>query len=301
MKFKANAVAVLSAIAITCSCGICAADNYNVINAEPKAVFFYMDKPQQTFYKHNAYHVCFSITPDSNKLFIGDGESRLNFMTLQPYENASVSYDVKEIPVFEPNSGLFAISATAGAHAQNLGYWLLGVTNGQWKILVDYNKLAQKGFKPNEWNRLYGEFDAMYSKFAITSTTEYMPPWGQTSVDLINWPTGKWICQWSDSDQDMILKPVEVQRPAFITSQDQAMLYMDKWLRDHPKYNKYMQGAALSYSRHNPNTNDGLENHEIKIIEDHPTHIITRATFIINECADILFYDVVADKYIKAQ
>lgn len=301
MKFKTNVVAILTAMAITCSCGICAADNYSVVNAEPKAVFFYMGKTQETFYKHNAYHVCFSIGTDSNKLFIGDGESRLNFMSLQPFEDASVAYDVKEIPVAEPNSGLFAISATAGAHAQNLGYWLLGVTNGQWKILVDYNKLAQNGFKPNEWNRVYGEFDGKYNKFAITSTTEYMPPWGQYGADLINWPTGKWVCQWSESAQDMLLKSVEVQRPAFIASQDQAMLYLDQWLRKHPKYKRYMEGAALSYSRHNPNPNDGLENHEIKIIEDHPTHISTRATFIINECADILLYDVVQDKYIKVQ
>lgn len=301
MKFKKNFVSFLATLAITCSCGICAADNFNVINAEPNAVFFYMDKTAHTFSKPNAYNVRFSIVPRSNKLYIEDALNGTTIFQLQPYEDAGVSYDVKEIPVFEPRSGLFAISATAGAHAQNLGYWLIGVTDGKWKIYVDYKKLAQKGFKPDQWNRLYGQFDGMYSNFVITSTTEYMPPWGQYGADLIDWPTGKWVCQWSDKAQDMLLKPVEVQRPAFIASQDQAMIYMDQWLRNHPQYRHTMQGAKLSYSRHNPNPNDGLENHEIKIIEDHPTHIATRATFIINECADILYYDVVKDKYTKVQ
>lgn len=301
MQFKANIVSILTALAICCSCGISAASNFTVLNTEPKAVFFYMEKTEQTFAKPKAYNVRFSVSKKDNKLYIADANSQSNFMTLSPYEDSSVAYDIKELPVAEPQSGLFAISATAGAHAQNLGYWLLGVTKGQWKIYVDYHKLAQAGFKPEEWNRLYGEFDSYLGGFAITATTEYMPPWGQFGADLINWPTGKWLCQWQDSAGEMALKPVAVQRPDFITSQDQAMLYMDQWLRQHPYYKKYMEGAKLSYSAHNPNPNDGLENHEIKIIEDHPTHIVTRATFVINECADILLYDVGQDKYIKVQ
>ena len=301
MKLKAKIGATLAALALTCSCGICAASNFTVTDAQPNAVFFYMDKTEQTFYKPNAYHVLFSVAKGSNKLYIGHGKSRKNFMTLQPYENTYVSYDVKELPVRETNSGLFAISATAGAHAQNLGYWLVGVSNGKWRVLVDYNKLSDVGFNPDEWNRVYGEYDGYHEGFAITATTEYMPPWGKISADLIDWPKGKWICKWNDNVQAMTLKSVEVQRPAFIASQDQAMVYMDQWLRNHAHFKKYMQAGTLSYSRHNPLTGDGLENHEIKIIEDHPTHITTVATFIINECADIQFYDVVQDKYIKLQ
>lgn len=301
MKLKAKIGTALAALVLTCSCGICAASNFTVTDAQPKAVFFYIDKTEQTFYKPNAYHVLFSIAKGSNKLFIGDCESRKTFMTLKPFENTNVSYDVKELPVREPNSGLFAISATAGAHAQNLGYWLVGVTNGHWRILVDYDKLSDVGFNPYEWNRVYGEYDGYHEGFAITATTEYMPPWGQIGADLIDWPKGKWVCQWNDKINAMTLKTVEFQRPAFISSQDQAMLYMDQWLRKHAHFKRYMQAGTLSYSRHNPLTGDGLENHEIKIIEDHPTHITTVATFIINECADIQFYDVVQDRYIKLQ
>lgn len=292
---------VLSAIAITCSCGICAADSYTVMQGEPKAVFFYMDKTEHTFYKPNAYHVSFSIVKGSNKLFVADAESKYNLLALSPYEDAYVSYDIKEYPVSEPNSGLFAISATAGAHAQNLGFWLVGITNGQCKVLVDYKTLAKSGFKPEEWNRLYNEYNDGALK--ILSTTEYMPPWGQISADLVNWPKNKWTCQWDNVSQSMKLKTVRIQRPAFIETQDQAMLYMEQYLKTHPKFKAMMQekGAMLSYSRHNPNAEDGLENHEIKIVIDSPTSISTRATFIVNECADILYYDTGKGKYIKLQ
>lgn len=294
---------VLSAMALTCSCGICAADSYTVTPNEPNAVFFYMDRTEQTFFKPNAYHVSFYIVKNSNKLFLADAGAKNTLLTLAPYEDTYVSYDVKEFPVSEPNSGLFAISATAGAHAQNLGFWLVGITNGQCKVLVDYKTLAKNGFKPEEWNRLYNEYNDYYKALTILSTTEYMPPWGQISADLINWPKNQWVCQWDNGSQSMQLKSLPVQRPAFISSQDQAMLYMDQYLKAHPKFKALLQapGVALSYSRHNPNAEDGLENHEITIIQDTPTRIYTKATFIINECADILYLDENKGKFIKLQ
>lgn len=294
---------VLSALAITCSCGICAADNYTITNGDPQAVFFYMEKTEQTFYKPNAYHVSFYVTKDSNKLFLADAEAKYNLLTFTPYEDTYVSYDVKEFPIKEANGGLFAISATAGAHAQNLGYWLVGVTNGQCKVLLDYKTLAKNGFKPDEWNRISDEYNDYYNALTILATTEYMPPWGQISADLIPWPKNKWACQWDSNSQSMKLKTLPLQRPAFIGSQDQAMLYMEQYLKGHPKFKGYMQepGAMLSYSRHNPIAEDGLENHEIKIVIDSSSGIATRATFIINECADILFYDANKGKNVKIQ
>jgi len=301
MKLKAKLTTALLAMAITCSSGIALASNYTVTNAEPKSVFFYMNETEKTFYKPNAYHVLFFVTQESNKLFIADGESRYVFMQLKPYEDAGVSYDVTELPVSEPNSGLFAISATAGAHAQNLGYWLVGVSDHKWKILLDYSTLAKNGFEPDEWNRLYGKYDDYNKAFTITITTEYMPPWGETSVDLVNMPKHAWACKWNDAKNAMELKKADVEKPAFIDEQWKAMVYMEHYLKQHPKFKALMNapGAQLSYSRHNPNPDDGLENHEIKILEDTPNKISTKATFIINEIASILYFDEAKGKFVK--
>lgn len=299
MKLKNKIALGLGALAVMLSCNVCWASSLTFNNSEPKSKFLYMDKLEQSFYKPNAYHILFQASKNNNKLIIADGEAKATYMVLKPYEDAGVAYDIIELPIKEPNCGLFAVSATAGAHAQNLGFWLLGVIDGKLKVMVDYNKLAKNGFKPDEWNRLYAKFDAYEGRLAISNTTEYMPPWGKISADLINLEKNRWICQWDDRLQDMKLVKTDVERDAFIDEQYKAMIYLEHWLKNNPKYSQLLVGAQLSYSCKNPDGSDGLEVHEIKVIEDHPTHIVTRATFRINEIADIYQYDVASDKLIK--
>ncbi len=290
----------LAALAVAVSCNVCSAKNFTVMDREPNAKFLYMDRMDARFAKSGAYNVQFSADRGSNKLYITDGVTRNIYFVLKPYEDCGVAYDVTEIPVGEAHSGLFAVAATAGAHAQNLGYWLIGVTNGEWKIYVDYTVLAKQGMNPEDWCRIYSKPNGYTGIMEISRCTEYMPPWGKISADLINMETNRWTCIWNDDMQNFQLKAIAVEKPAFIDSQDKAAMYVEHFVKNSPRFGKYLENdGKIVYSRHNPNPNDGLENHEIKIIEDTPTHINTRATFIINEVADILYYDVVMDKYEK--
>ena len=287
---------VCAALAVMTCCNVCSA-HFNVFGQDAQKAFLYMNESEKSFYKDHAYHVVFKANRQDNRLLITSFETGEVYLTLAPYEDASVAYDVVELLVNGPESGLFAVSATAGAHAQNLGYWLIGVHNGQWKVYVDYAKLQQNGFKPDEWNRLYGEYDSYKNCFTITNTTEYMPPWGQISADLINWPKAKWGCVWNAAADRFDLQRLETERPAFITNDYQAALYLEDYLKNSPRFKALLEGGHLTYSKHNPDGEDGLEIHEFKVIEDHPMHINTRAVFRINELGEILYYDVVKNNF----
>lgn len=301
MNTKSKLALCLASLATVVSCNICAAQSFTIANTEPKMVFLYMNELEKSFFKPNAYNVMFQVNKYDNMLIVADSESKNIFMVLKPYENTGVAYDIIELPVTEPDSGLFAISATAGAHAQNLGYWLLGVNKGKWKVYVDYAKLQQNGFHPEEWNRLYGKYDEYNNCFAITNTTEYMPPWGKISADLIDWPKAKWGCIWNKKTKSFDLQRLETERVTFITDQYQAMVYIESFIKNSPRFRHLLNGAQLSYSCQNPDGSDGLETHEIKVIEDHPTHIVTRATFRTNEIGDVYYYDVVNNKLEKVK
>lgn len=298
MKLKKKMTTYMAVLAVTVCCNVCAAD-FNVTGQALQKNFLYMQEMEKSFYKDCAYHVIFQASRQDNRLVLVSAETNEICLTLQPYEDTSVAYDITELPVNDPQGGLFAVSATAGAHAQNLGYWLLGVHNGQWKIYLDYAKLQQNGFKPDEWNRLYGEYDEYNKCFAITNTTEYMPPWGQTSVDLINWPKAKWGCIWNAAADRFDLQRLETERLSFITNDYQAALYLEDYLKNSPSFKSLLDGGHLTYSKHNPDGEDGLEIHEFKVIGDNPAHSITRAVFRINELGEILYYDAVQAGFVR--
>lgn len=286
---------------VTLGCNLGTVQAFTAINKEPNKTFLYMDQMEKSFYKPNAYHIGFQASHEDNKLRIYEAESKLMYTVLSPYENTGVAYDIIEIPVAESNRGLFAVSATAGAHAQNLGYWLIGVKDGKVKVYVDYAKLAKNGFKPDEWNRLYGKYEESNQGFAITNTTEYMPPWGQTSVDLIDMQKAKWACRWNEKKQAFDLEAVPTEKPAFIDEQYKAMLYMEQFIKARPKFKSLLDKGQLSYVCKNPDLDQGLENHEIQVIEDNGEYIVSKASFIINEIAEVQYYNPQTKKYEKVK
>lgn len=285
-------LALCGAVALTISCNVGLASNFTVVDKEPNSVFLYMNQFEKSFYKPNSYHVLFQSNKNDNKLYVADAESKNLFMVLEPYEDAGVAYSVKEIPVKEANCGLFEVTATAGAHAQNLGYWIIGAKDNHIKVYVDYKTLAKNGFDPESWNRLHGKYEAYNGNYAISNTTEYMPPWGQTSADLIDVEKAKWACVWNDKKQGFDLQKLEPERAAFIDDQYKAMVYIEHFIKGNKRFAGLLNNGQLSYVRHNPDGNDGLEVHEISVIEDDGMKITTKATFRINEIADVLYYNM---------
>lgn len=291
--------ALTGALLVMMSCNVGLAEGLTIVDKEPQQAFLYMNQRDVSFVKRGAYNINFAQPKQSNKLYITDKITRNIYFVLQPYEDTGVAYDITEIPVQEANRGLFAVSATAGAHAQNLGFWLLGVVDGQWKIFVDYKTLAQHGFKPDEWNRVYSKYDDGNSCYAISSRTEYMPPWGKISADLIELEKNRWGCIWNERRKDFDLKALGVEKEAFITDARKAAMYLEMFLKKHNVYGNLLDGAKLRYSCKNPDGADGLEIHEFVVVEDHPTHVVRRATLRINEIADVFYYDVALDKWKK--
>lgn len=73
-------------------------------------------------------------------------------------------------------------------------------------------------------------------------------------------------------------------------SYEAAMYVLERYLKSVPKYRAMLEGAAMV---HTPNG----ENHEFKLVEQHPDHVVTRGQFSVIPTGDILEYDVVMDRW----
>ena len=75
-------------------------------------------------------------------------------------------------------------------------------------------------------------------------------------------------------------------------SSEAAMYVLYRFMIDNPNYRNKLLGAAMM---HTGNPLAGV--HEIKLVEHHPDHIVTRGTYQVDASGTILEYDVVTDKW----
>lgn len=91
--------------------------------------------------------------------------------------NAGIGYRIRKIYTMFPSMTFFEIVADRGAHAKNSGYWLIGKCNGQWVTFVSIDSLANMGYTPGEWHRIFTSINSdATGRFILTSVNTYMPP-----------------------------------------------------------------------------------------------------------------------------
>lgn len=79
-----------------------------------------------------------------------------------------------------------------------------------------------------------------------------------------------------------------------LMSSEAAMYVLERYMNSIPVYRNKLQGAAMVH-----NGDKLAENHTIKLIEQHPDHVVTRGTYYITAAGTIAEYDVVNDKWIQ--
>lgn len=88
-----------------------------------------------------------------------------------------VEFYVRSISTKQPAISLWEITAIAGTHAKNCGYWLVGKNNGKWTIYISDKELATAGYNINRWHQLQSGIEN--NKLILSSSTEYYPPGAQ--------------------------------------------------------------------------------------------------------------------------
>lgn len=77
-----------------------------------------------------------------------------------------------------------------------------------------------------------------------------------------------------------------------LMSSEAAMYVLERYMNGVPSYRNKLQGAAMQPE------NAGLaEVHNIKLVEHHPDHVVTRGTYQVTAAGTILEYDVIMDRW----
>lgn len=133
----------------------------NVKNGREKLKFVYQDK------------TCVL------KLMSRDGKqdylSFLNYYGGRP--PGAAWYTVKEIHTTNPELTFYEINAFVGAHAKNVGYWIVGKHSGQWVTYISLDNLATMGYTVGKWHQIHTKINENGDgRFILISQHEYMPP-----------------------------------------------------------------------------------------------------------------------------
>ena len=114
-------------------------------------------------------------------------DGRQDYLSFTSYDgnNSGIGYSIRKVYTIFPNMEFFEIIATAGAHAQNCGYWIIGKRDGKWVTFVSLDNLAEMGYTPHEWHRIDTKINSdAKGRFILISSHQYMPPGAQYGYQM---------------------------------------------------------------------------------------------------------------------
>ncbi len=139
--------------------------------------FLYMNK-KVVGYEQDGGQVCFRLQKDGG-LALTDADGGQVFLRFAACDGSKggVGYSVRQVGFRNTDISFFEINADAGAHAQNVGYWLIGKRDGRWIEYITLDTLAAAGYDAGMWHRLRSEINEDgKGEFFVISSQEYMPP-----------------------------------------------------------------------------------------------------------------------------
>jgi len=161
----------------------------------------FLQRNQQINLNAEGERVSFIVQNDGAlRLFSRDGQhDYLSFCDY--YEgHGGDGWSIRKIELKNPNRVLFEINATAGAHAKNVGYWIIGKYKGKWVTFVSLDTLSKYGYTVGQWHRISTDVDYA-GNFLLTSQHEYMPPGASFGYEMRMATDFQAVLFWDDNAQ----------------------------------------------------------------------------------------------------
>ena len=83
-----------------------------------------------------------------------DGKAAYLALASTEKDPYAASYTIRKFGITNSEKAFYEIHATAGAHEQTCGYWIVGKHNGQWVQYVSLESFVPLGYRLSEWHRL---------------------------------------------------------------------------------------------------------------------------------------------------
>ena len=115
-----------------------------------------------------------------------------------------VGFYVRELRVVGEPRRFWEIFATAGAHDENCGYWLISEENGKWNFELMVEDLVAVGYKPMEWHLMSSKIEN--GQYILESAVEYMPEGAQFGYEMKILTDWNAEAIWSEKTRSFLLQ-----------------------------------------------------------------------------------------------
>lgn len=88
-----------------------------------------------------------------------DGQAAYLALASTEKDPYAASYTIRKFSITNPAKAFYEIHATAGAHEQTCGYWIVGKHNGQWVTYISLESLVPMGYDFNGYHQLHSRIN----------------------------------------------------------------------------------------------------------------------------------------------
>ena len=88
-----------------------------------------------------------------------DGQAAYLALASTEKDPYAASYTIRKFGITNPAKAFYEIHATAGAHEQTCGYWIIGKHEGQWVTYISLESLVPMGYDLNGYHQLHSRIN----------------------------------------------------------------------------------------------------------------------------------------------
>lgn len=88
-----------------------------------------------------------------------DGQAAYLALASTEKDPYAASYTIRKFGITNSEKAFYEIHATAGAHEQTYGYWIVGKHNSQWVTYISLESLVPMGYDLNGYHQLYSRIN----------------------------------------------------------------------------------------------------------------------------------------------
>lgn len=93
------------------------------------------------------------------QLMSQDGQTAYLTLASTEKDPYAASYTIRKFGITNSEKAFYEIHATAGAHEQTCGYWLVGKHEGQWVTYISLESLVPMGYDLNGYHQLHSRIN----------------------------------------------------------------------------------------------------------------------------------------------
>lgn len=88
-----------------------------------------------------------------------DGQAAYLALASTEKDPYAASYTIRKFGITNSEKAFYEIHATAGAHEQTCGYWIVGKHEGQWVTYISLESLVPMGYDLNGYHQLHSRIN----------------------------------------------------------------------------------------------------------------------------------------------